>query len=224
MNQNRVNVYAFPHKGLRNALAQLSLSAGNTNYTDQEELNEVKRRTKELVLLLDLHAHSEEEVLLPALEKRVPNSTAHNHEEHEELEKEINAFDQMLDIITIASAPGEGAAFYFAFTTFHSKYIAHMAMEEGEINQLIWDNFTDGELMEMHGQIMGTLTPDQILMWFKFIVPALNPIERSIMMGGFKANAPAEFFMQVFKMLANEMSEKAHSQLWAMLTEPQLAN
>lgn len=216
---NRVDVlYTFPHKGLRNALSQLSFQAGSTNYGDQQELDDLKQISKEIVLLLDLHMRSEEDILLPALELRVPGSTEGNHEEHEHLGEKIKRFEAMLNEILITPPRSNGASFYLIYNDFHSMYIAHMAMLETKINDLIWANFTDEEMMKMHGQIMASLTLEQIMMWFKYIVPALDFIERSVIMGGLKAYAPAEFFESVINMLKEHMSESAHLQLEAMLS------
>ena len=96
------------------------------------------------------------------------------------------AFDKQLKSIAVNSTPDLGAKFYEAVYNFHSKYIPYMAMEENEINPLIWENFTDEEIMGWHEQVMSNLTPDQIMMWFKYIVSALNPFERGMIMGGFK--------------------------------------
>lgn len=217
MSQPRANIYGFPHKGLRIALSQLSMLSGNTDYSNADSLKKLKNLSVELVTLLDLHLHSEEDVVLPALEAKMPGSTSENVEEHEQLEKEVQAFDKQLTNITVDSAPNSGAQFYEAVYNFHSKYIAHMAMEESDINPLIWANFTDEEIMAWHGQVMSTLTPGQIMLWFKYIVPALNPFERGMIMGGFKENAPAEFLDKVLDMLKEYMSEKEHLQLEAML-------
>ena len=208
-----MNIYGFPHKGLRIGLSQLSMLAGNTDYSDPESLERLKSLTGEIVTLLDLHVHSEEDVVLPALEKRVPGSTAENVEEHEQLEAEVHAFDTQLKNITTDSTPDSGASFYEAVYNFHSKYLAHMTMQESEMNPLIWANFTDEELMGWHGQIMSTLTPDQVMMWFKYIIPALNPFERTMIMGGFSANAPAEFVQSVLDMLKEHLPEGDHSKL-----------
>lgn len=218
MSQPRMNIYGFSHKGLRIALSELSLLSGNTDYANPESLEKLKNLSAEICTLLDLHLHSEEDVVLPALEEKVPNSTSANIDEHEQLEKDVKSFEVQLKNITVSSAPGSGAKFYESVYNFHSKYIAHMAMEERDMNTLIWDNFTDEELMGWQGQIMSTLTPDQIMMWFKYIVPALNPFERSIIMGGFKENAPSEFFNSVLEMLKGYMSENDHSQLRNMLS------
>ncbi len=208
-----MNIYGFPHKGLRNLLSQVSLLSGNTDYSNAVSLEKLKDLTTELVTLLDLHVHSEEDVLLPALEVKVPGSTRENVEEHEQLEKEIKDFDEKMKNITVDSTPDSGVKFYESVYNFHSKYIAHMAMEESEINPVIWANLADEELMELQGQIMASLSPDNIMMWFKYIVPALNPFERTIILGGFKENAPAEFFDQVLNMLKEYMSENEHLQL-----------
>ena len=218
MSQPRANIYGFPHKGLRSAMSQMSKLSGNTDYSDAGSLEKLKTLTTEIVTLLDLHRHSEEDVVLPALEKKVPGSTAENVKEHEQIEKEIQAFDKQLKNVTVNSSPDLGAKFYEAVNNFYSKYIPHMAMEENEINPLIWANFTDEEVMAWHGQIMSTLTPDQIMLWFKYIVPALNPFERTMIMGGFKANAPAEFFDKVLHMLKEYMSENELLKLETTLT------
>ena len=213
MSQPRMNLYAFPHKGLRNAISQLSLTAGNTNCSDQDSLNTLKSLAKEVFTLLGLHAHSEETVVLPALEAKVPGSSEENIAEHEQLEKEIEVMKQELNTITMDSSAHFVSSFYEAVANFYSKYLAHMAMEESKMNALIWANFTDAELMEQHGKIMSTLTPEQIMMWFKYIVPALNHFERTIIMGGFKENAPTTFFDSVLDMLSGLIKQNEYQQL-----------
>lgn len=213
MNQPRMNLYGFPHKGLRNAISQLSQSAGNTDCSDQNSLSSLKTLADEVFTLLGLHAHSEETVVLPALEIKMPDSTAENIAEHAQLESEIESMKQELNAISCDSPPNLLSNFYASVTNFHSKYLAHMAMEESKMNTLIWENFTDADLMEQHGQIMSALTPEQIMMWFKYIVPALNPFERTIIMGGFKANAPTPFFDSVLTMLSDFLQQNEHQQL-----------
>ncbi len=79
--------------------------SGNTDYSNAESLEKRKNLSTELVTLLDLHVHSEEDILLPALEVKVPGSTRENVEDHERLEKEIKAFDEQLKNITVDSTP-----------------------------------------------------------------------------------------------------------------------
>lgn len=218
MNTPRMNLYAFPHKGLRNVISQLSLTAGNTNCSDQDSLNTLKSLAEEVFTLLKLHAHSEETFVLPALEAKVPGSSEENIAEHAQLEKEIEVMKQALKTITRDSPPHLVSNFYVAVSNFHSNYLTHMAMEENKMNALIWKNFTDDELMEQHGKIMSSLTPEQIMMWFKYIIPALNHFERMIIMGGFKANAPTPFFDTVLDMLSGLIKQNEYQQLSTALS------
>lgn len=205
MNQPRMNVYGFPHKGLRNGFSQVSMAAGTANPSDPASLESLKTLSDELFTLLEHHSHAEESVVLPALEAKLAGSTADNLAEHERLEAEIARIKEMLNDIEPGSPPGALAGFYGAFSNFHAEYLAHMAMEEGKMLPLIWDNFSDEELMKQHGRIMASFAPEQILMWFKYIVPALNPVERGIILGGFKVNAPEPFFDSVMAMLSMQM-------------------
>lgn len=215
MDKPRMNLYGFAHKGLRNALSQLSLLAGSTDFTDKESLENLKSCNREVVTLLDLHSKAEDNIILAALEARSPGSTVENIEEHEQLEKEVEAFDQLLKNISPASGP----AYYTAVNSFQSKYIVHMAMEENDINPIIWKNFTDDELLNQQGQVMASFTPEQTMMWLRYIVPAQNPLERTILIGGLRANAPSVFFEKAMAMLQTMLTEKEYLQLESALNQ-----
>ena len=133
-------------------------------------------------------------------------------------EQKPHLYAKQLEAITVSSEPASGAKFYESVTAFFANYINHMAMEESDMNALIWENFSDEEIMSWTGRIMSTLTPAQISSFFKYMVPALNPFERNIVLGGFKANAPAEYFNSIIGMLKAHMTESEHSQMLARLS------
>jgi hypothetical protein len=76
-----------------------------------------------------------------------------------------------------------------------------MNEEETEMNKVIWEHFTDEEVLGWQGQILSKLTPAQFFKWFKYIIPALTQLEQRIMLGGFKQNAPAEAYNGTIKNL-----------------------
>ncbi|MFN3999162.1 hypothetical protein [Algoriphagus sp.] len=78
--------------------------------------------------------------------------------------------------------------------------------------------------MAQHHRILSSFTPEKILRWFRFIVPALNPQERKIVLGGMKANAPEAFFNELLEVVKLEMSELAFSNLVKSLEENELAS
>ena len=205
----RVNIYGFPHKGLRNALGQLGLLVGRLNTAQPEDVNEVKVLAHDISELLKLHLKSEESHVLPPLEARVPGSTQDNKEDHQKMEElehfMANSIDGIKDAATAEAA-------YQAVNMFVREYFRHMDEEEVQMNQIIWQHFNNEEILEWQGRILSELSPDQFAKWFRFIIPALSPIEQSIMLGGFKANAPSEVYegmMQGLNPFLTE-SQKAH--------------
>ena len=146
-------------------------------------------------------------------------------EEHELLESAVDQIGDFVKKLTAGDSPAEGSQFSSMLNGFQAKYLDHMAMEESKMNSLIWSHFTDEELMDLvgtpaigvHGAIMSKLAPEQIVLWFKYIVPALNPMERNIILSGFKANAPEEFVNRVLGVIREEMPASSFDSMVASL-------
>lgn len=190
----RVNIYGFPHKGLRNALGQLSLSLGNLDIDNQEAIKTVVDQSLEISELLKLHLQSEESHVLPHLEREAPGSTQHNHEDHENMERlEKDMISTILELTENASQENVEKA-YNKTNLFIREYFRHMDEEETDMNQIIWKYFSDMQILEWQGKILSTLTPEQMNKWFKYIIPALSPLEQNIILGEFKQNAPREAY------------------------------
>lgn len=209
----RVNIYGFPHKGLRNGLGKLSFAISSLDPNNSEEVQSVIELAKELSELLGLHLHSEEEFVTPPLEEKVPGSTQHNHDDHEAME--ILEQDMMDTIKSLESNPNmqtqEEA--YQAVNLFIREYFRHMSDEEGDMNKIIWENFSDEDILGWQGQILSKLTPEQFFKWFKYIIPVLNPFEQQIMLGGFKENAPSEAYNATIQALKPFVTEKQFSHI-----------
>lgn len=206
--QPRVNIYGFPHKGLRHGLGQLSMALSKLDITDSSAIDHVVDLAEELSQLLGLHLHSEEDFVSPPLEAKVPGSTQHNHEDHEEMKSlEENMLGTVLNLKHHPSFENQEVA-YQAVNLFIREYFRHMSEEEGDMNRVIWENFSDQDILGWQGQILSKLTPDQFFKWFKYIIPALNPVEQQIMLGGFKENAPAEAYSATINGLKPFLNER----------------
>ena len=77
-----------------------------------------------------------------------------------------------------------------------------MVLEEGDMQQVLWDNFTDDELGAIEGALMADVPPELMAQFLPEICGALNPDELSFMLGGLKAVAPPEMFAGVVQMAA----------------------
>lgn len=212
MNQSpRVSLIVTPHKGIRNFLAQLSLQAGSIDYSSREAVAELKQRFEEVGLLLEEHAASENNFILPALEARVPGSAAHDEADHEELHQLQDSLLAQLNHILDSGAAGEeaqqlGYAFYQGLSRLHAGHLEHMLEEETGTQVLMWQHFTDEEMMQVHGQVIRSIAPNVMLTWMKYILPAQAPAERLQLLGGLQANAPEPFFRQVMEVAKGVLS------------------
>ena len=207
MSQPRVNIYGFPHKGLKNALSQLLYAASRVDNTDIKSIDSFKALSREVTLLLELHQDAEDQIVLPTLEARVPGSTAHNSSDHDRLHRLVEAIQQQSEQLEAGQSPLATAQLFDAIGNFYAEYLKHMAEEENELNQIIWEVFSDEEIMSWQPQIMDKLTPEQKMLWFRFIIPALNPFERQLMMGGIRQSVPAEVYAGIVDGLKPFMNE-----------------
>ena len=187
----RINVFSFPHKGIRYAFPQLIITAGKTNYSDLKEVIRLYYLGSDVFKILHLHAADENEVTLKKLENRLPGAADHNFEEHEHIEFAQSNLEYMLKAILQKANEGEDASllgyeFYQKLNDFYADYLKHMAEEEKVTQKLLWDYFTDEELLEIRKEIMSRNSAEDMLVWFKFILPAINSKEKEGLMRGVK--------------------------------------
>lgn len=214
----RVNIFAFPHKGLKNALSQILLSASKLDMNDASRINAFKQQTLEVLMLLHLHQHSEDTVVFSQIEAQVSEQSQHCADEHIQLRISLGKIEMLLSQIEVNAPMELSVEIFSAIGAFFSDYLKHMAYEENELNQVIWANFSDEQILDWQATIMSSLTPEQSMSWFKYIIPALNPMERMLVLGDIKVNAPAEVLNAILEMLTNHLPDDEHQNLLATLS------
>lgn len=215
---SRMKSYDVPHKGLRNALSQISLLAGKTNYSNHNEVELLYKLGEDVFKILTIHASDENEVTLAELGKRCPGCSQHDMEDHEQIHLLQEKLESMLLKIYTNSGSGQdvtedGAEFYLAFSEFHSAYLEHTAEEERVTQLLLWKYFTDEELAAQRGKIMSKNPPQTLLTWFRFVLPAQSHNERVGLLTGFKKMAPASFFIEGMQVIKQVLTESEFNEL-----------
>lgn len=221
---NRMKTFSVPHKGLRNALAQVSLLAGNTDYTNPEAINKLSLLCADVFGILTIHATDEDEVILAELETRLPGSTQHDMEDHRKIHAAQHALEEQIALMSQGARSGkdvteEGAAFYLGWSEFQAAYLEHIAEEERVTQYQLWEHFTDEELMGHRVKIMQKNPPETLLTWFRFVIPAQNHEERMGLFGGFKKMAPEPFFDQGMAVVQQVLSPEEFTALNTALAD-----
>lgn len=219
----RMKSYDVPHKGLRNALSQLQLLAGKTDYANQNEVEQLYKLGEDVFKILTIHATDENEITLTELEQRCPGCSQHDMEDHEQIHLIQDRLEKLLATIYNNSKEGQdvsedGEEFYLALSEFHGTYLEHTAEEERVTQPMLWKYFTDEELASHRGKIMAKNPPQTLLIWFKFVIPSQSHKERVGLLTGFKKMAPEPFFNEGMQVIKKVLTEKEFDELGKALT------
>jgi hypothetical protein len=215
---NRMKPYDVPHKGLRNALSQLSLLTGKTDYSNNQEVENLYQLGQDVLKILSIHATDEDEITLTELEMRCPGCSEHDREDHKEIHVAQEKLEDLLSKMYEGSKLNEnvtevGQEFYLALSEFHGVYLEHTAEEERVTQPLLWKHFTDEELAQHRGKIMKRNPPETLLIWFRFVIPAQSHTERVGLLSGFKRMAPPDFFMKGMEVIGKVVPESEFEKL-----------
>lgn len=208
----RIKTFDIPHKGLRHLLGQLNYRAGNTDFSQPEQVKLLHQTGHDLFHLLTEHAKGEDEYLLTALEQRCPGAAQHNSDDHVAIERHQAELEKMLDELAAQAASGTvtddlTTQFYMELNRFHSAYLLHMLEEEGTTQKLLWEHFTDEDLMGITRQIVAHIPPGTMMLWFKYSAPAMNHPERLNWLRDVKAGAPEPVFNHIMESLKPVLPE-----------------
>ena len=90
-------------------------------------------------------------------------------------------------------------------------YLGHLYREETLLQQALWDNFTDEELIAIDGAIAGEIAPERMGLWLTEMCASYNPDEITLILNIVKSEAPPEVFQGITQ-LAESVTQPA---MWA---------
>lgn len=205
MAQQRYVIYQNIHKAVRHFMYSTALALGSADFRDQKSRRESLERLRGAITLLQEHAEHEETFVHPELESRVPGITKSfegNHQDDERL------FDRMQELASQIEAVGDdhervalGNQLYGMFNTYICDYLGHLDREEAELEQALWDHFTDQELADLDHRLMGSVPPERMALWVPIICNSWNASELTTILVGMKQGAPPDAFAGMLKMV-----------------------
>ncbi len=214
---NRIKSLDPPHKGLRHALGKLAFIAGKTDFTSLERVENLKAIAKEVFHLLKDHTATENKFVLAPLESKNPAFTQDYLTDHVDIDRmEQQLFERFL-ALDGTQTNDEGHALYLDLCNFQAHYLEHINEEDVALEVEMQKQFTDEELMQHQIAIMGEMSFETLLLWFKYIVPARRPDENAQVLSGFKSAAPAPAFDAVLDVIKNELSEHEFQTILSMI-------
>lgn len=202
-----IRMFSAPHKALRRTMANFSVLAGQINISDIEAVEKLKSLGKEMFFLLTSHAKIEDQVILRALEAKLPGASEHDKLDHIKIERVQQQLEDLLEKLDTAISADEAYDFYLQFAAFHSLYLEHTNEEETVTQQVIWDHLTVEEQMAIRAAIMQRMDTETYAIWLKHMIPAQNDAENMMMITAYRKNMSAENFDLLIKILELIMPE-----------------
>ena len=213
----RVDIYVHIHKALRALMTDTLQAVGRLDTEDEQEFEQVCQRVLRLAEACENHLTHENESVHTAMEAREPGTSMRIAGEHLEhgvaIEQLRQAVAQMRSCHGTARAQA-ALALYRQLALFVGHNFEHMHVEETAHNGVLWARYTDEELLALNGRIVASLPPEESMFWMRWMIPALTPSERLQVLGGMKAQAPAEAFAAVLDLVRPQLDLHA----WAKLT------
>ncbi len=206
----RVDLYWDVHKGLRFELFGRLSGLGRLNLDDDEAVTAFVREFDRTCALLADHAAHEESCVHPLLEAQYAELLAELESDHGELDRKLTATRRAIQQLATATSDQRGAAgadAYRLFSDFVGSYVVHMGREEREAMSALWGLYDDSVLLEVQQRIRGSIAPPRMAEFLQCMIPAMNLAERTTMLSGMRANAPADAFDGVCNLAQSILSD-----------------
>lgn len=216
----RLDLYAGIHKALRALMADTLLAIGRMDADEDLELAQTTQRVLQLLDFCKGHLQHENTFIHTALEARAPGASdavAHEHEEHEASIASLSALTWNL----LKSPPAERAAMVLALYRQLALFIAanfqHMHVEETAHNAVLWSRYTDAELAGIHNTLVASIPPEEMMFTLRWLVPFMNPAERTALLVDMQAHAPAPAFVAALDTVRPHLTQTEWDKLAASL-------
>lgn len=218
--------YRGIHKALRCFMADTLTRVGNTDWSDDKEVDATLAQLTDLMDVCELHIKDENEFIHPALERAQPGSASRIAGEHVH---HLEAIQDLRDLGSlVAHTEGEARAhamsrLYKAMALFVADNFEHMNHEETEHNAVLWAHYTDAELLEIEKRLKASIPPQAMVKILHWFFPALNAAERTEMMKGLQKVMPPEVFVGLLDIARRTMKLADYTKLIRSLGLPQTA-
>lgn len=180
----RFDIYAPIHKALRLFMTDTLQRLGRLDLDDPQDLAAGLGQLDTLLGAASSHLQHENDCIHPALELQQAGASqriAGEHREHLDTIATLRAHAAAL-----RAAPEAAAAhrLYRQLAAFVAENFEHMDMEETRHNQALWAGYSDAELQAIEHRILAGIGPQEMSLWLRWLILALNPAERAQLIAG----------------------------------------
>ena len=206
------DIYRDIHKGIRSELTALVVDAGRIDPADTCGIDALAGHVERTVTLLLDHAHHEDTHIQPAIVRYAPALGGRIADDHERL-------DAVMARLVARAAEARDATtgrrhllheLYLDLSAFTGEYLLHQDLEERQVAEVLDSALGFEGLLAINGAIIGTMPPAELTAGLAVMFPAMNVDDRTELLGGMRAEAPAEVFDGVWSLAGSVLEPADH--------------
>jgi hypothetical protein len=215
-----IDLYRDIHKAIRAELFATTVQAGSLDPSDRQSRLDLATRADGLVWLLESHAEHEDTGIQPAIEVNLPELAEQIHADHLALETRIVGLRDLSATIAETGGPSArsaGQGLYVELAAFTSAYLAHQDLEERVVMPALAAAVGPEVVFGIHMGIISTIPPADMARSLALMIPAMNIDDRTELLGGVQATAPAEVFAGIWGLVGSVLPAAEVAPLGARL-------
>jgi hypothetical protein len=164
---------------------------------------------------------------MPAIERSEPSVVKKFEDEHLAGHLLSDRLKHLLNIFRTAENDPDklmcGSAIAKAFVEFMVFNLEHMAREELIINEVLWKEYTDGEIQFLTRKITENIPPAEKAMSAKWFLKGVNHIEAIQWLKQVKETLPDSLFEKILGIAETELPELSREKVLVGVREPELS-
>jgi len=193
--EQRYNIFRRTHKGLRSMLFDAGAKIQQTDFSKSKQANAAIEAIKQSTRSFLYHLNKEDKIIYHSVVLYAPYIVAMIEQTNLKDQALAESIDKIIDQQSEQDTKKEMIAFghqlQAVFFEFTAAVLQHMSKEETVINEILWSNYSDTQLVGMEveimkqatssdctwytGKILKGLSNREILMWVDIIKEHASP-------------------------------------------------
>jgi hypothetical protein len=177
----RLQPYRFIHKALRALMFQTLQTAGSLDVADPAQRQLLVAEVDRMLTVCEDHIAHENGFLHEPLRARSPRAVRPFENDHWDHLAGIETLRLLLQRVRDAQAHEHAAALayelYLRLSQFIGESLAHMAEEETTLTSILWNHFSDEELLGFIHALEATFSQDEKAFYLAWMARALSAPE-----------------------------------------------
>ena len=229
--EQRYNIFRRTHKGLRSMLFDAGAKLQQTDFTKSKQASAAVDAIKQSTRSFLYHLSKEDKVIYHSVVLYAPYIVAMIEQINLKDQALAESIDKIIDQQSEQDTKTEMIAFghqlQAVFFEFTAAVLQHMSKEETVINEILWSNYSDTQLVGMEveimrqatssdctwytGKILKVLSNREILMWVDIIKEHASPFMLKKLISTARIVLPIDRWQMIRGkfMLPKEMANKA---------------